>query len=267
MKAFVPAFRLICVAATLLAAQPALAQSDNTSGYLWTVSIGGGGAFTPRFPGAKDLELKPWPLFDIRKFGTDPAFETPDQSTGFALIKEGGLRLGPAITLESGRDEEDAIAGIGDVKLTVEAGAFAEAYISESLRLRGEVRKGFGGHKGLVSDVGADFIIGKTSEPFQFSVGPRVRLADSKYMRAFYGVNSEQAALTGLAPHDPKGGVYAAGAVATANYRINSVWGVEGYGRYDRLMGDAADSPLVRSAVGSRNQFEAGLGLTYSFGL
>jgi outer membrane protein len=37
-----------------------------------------------------------------------------------------------------------------------------------------------------------------------------------------------------------------------------------GYGRYERLVGDAADSPIVRE-FGSRNQLSGGLGLTYTF--
>lgn len=269
MKTFARSVRLACLAASALVCQPAFAQQsdDEASGYMFTVTIGAGGVLKPTFPGAKDLELRPRPLFSVRKIGTDRGFSTPDQSFGFKLFGGEDFRLGPAVALQPGRDEEDAIPGIGDVKFTIEAGAFAEAYASENFRLRGEVRKGIGGHKGLVSDLGADFIMGKTSEPFVFSIGPRLRLADSKYMRAFYGVDAQQAALTGLAPHDPDAGIYAAGALATATYRLNKVWGIESYVRYDRLLGDAADSPLVRSSVGSRDQFEAGLGITYSFNL
>ena len=46
--------------------------------------------------------------------------------------------------------------------------------------------------------------------------------------------------------------------------QITSHWGVFGYARYERLIGDAAKSPIVRR-FGSRDQLSAGLGLSYTF--
>jgi outer membrane protein len=37
-----------------------------------------------------------------------------------------------------------------------------------------------------------------------------------------------------------------------------------GYARYERLVGDAARSPIIR-ALGSRNQLSGGVGLNYTF--
>lgn len=265
MTAFLRPLCAALIISGVFATAPAIAQSVDENSRAWIVTVGGGGYFAPKFPGAKDLELRPFPLFDLRRIGTDPVFETPDEAFGPTLIKGKGFSLGPALQFHSGRDEEDAIIGIGDVKTTVELGAFAEAYLSDNFRARGEIRKGLGGHKGLVADLGADMILGSMTDAAHFSIGPRLKLADARYMRAFYGVNAAQRAATGLALHDPDGGLHSAGALASANYRFNAAWGMEAYGRYDRLVSDAADSPLVRSAVGSRNQFEAGLGLTYSF--
>jgi len=259
---------LLCPACLAISGSVALAQDKGEAEEKgWVVTIGGGGVFLPRFPGAKDLELRPWPLVDVRRAGSTARFSTPDQSFGPGLINGLNFRLGPALNIASGRDEEDAIEGIGDVKTTIEVGGFAEAFMSESIRFRGEVRKGLGGHKGLVGDFGADYIIGDPTKGTHFSVGPRVRMTDARYNRAFFGVNAEQAAATGLAVHNPKGGLHSAGALAFAGVSLSEQLGLRAYGRYDRLLGDAADSPLVRSSVGSRNQFEAGLGLTYSFGL
>jgi outer membrane protein len=39
---------------------------------------------------------------------------------------------------------------------------------------------------------------------------------------------------------------------------------VFGYGRYERMVGDAAKSPIVRD-LGSRNQLSGGLGISYTF--
>jgi outer membrane scaffolding protein for murein synthesis (MipA/OmpV family) len=40
---------------------------------------------------------------------------------------------------------------------------------------------------------------------------------------------------------------------------------VFGYARYERQVGDAADSPIVLSSFGSRNQISGGIGLNYTF--
>jgi outer membrane protein len=42
-------------------------------------------------------------------------------------------------------------------------------------------------------------------------------------------------------------------------------WGIYTYAGLDRLVGDAADSPVVRQ-FGSRNQLSAGAALTFTFG-
>ena len=255
--------RLLALAASaaVLTASPARAQDADEG---WTVAIGPGVSFQPEFPGAKDLQLRPWPLIDIYRTEEGPSFETPDEGFGFGIVGSEKLRIGPTIQIQSGREEEDAILGIGDVGTTIEGGAFLESFVSPSLRLRGEVRKGFGGHKGVVGDVGADFIIGDLDD-FQFSIGPRLRFANERYVRAFYGVNPAQSALTGLPVYDVDGGIHSAGALAFANYKLNDRLRVEAYGRYDRLLGDAKDSPLVLSDVGSADHYEAGIGISYSF--
>lgn len=254
--------------AVLATAAPASAQSnDKNDASMLIVTIGGGAQLTPAFPGAKDSKLRPLPLIDVRKAGTDPSFRTPDQSVSFSLLRSEGFRAGPAVRLGESREEDDAIEGIGDVNRSIEVGAFAETYLTPGFRARGEVRKGFGGHKGTLADLGADMILGKVTQPLYFSVGPRARFADGRYMRAFYGINPRQSAATGLPLHDPDGGLHSVGVLGSMKYRTNSPWGAQGFARYDRLLGDAADSPLVRSSEGSRNQFQVGLGLTYTFGL
>jgi outer membrane scaffolding protein for murein synthesis (MipA/OmpV family) len=50
-----------------------------------------------------------------------------------------------------------------------------------------------------------------------------------------------------------------------ANYQISRQIGIRGYARYDRLMNEVEDSPIVQSEIGSRDQYEVGLGVTYSF--
>ena len=53
-------------------------------------------------------------------------------------------------------------------------------------------------------------------------------------------------------------------ATSGAHVQLRGAWGLFGFARYERLVGDAAKSPIVRE-LGSSNQYSGGLGLTYTF--
>ncbi len=249
----------LCFAAT---ATPALAREGDGK----IVSIGAGLRFSPKYPGADELGLGPLPFFDIRDAGDPLTFESPDEGAGFGLLSDdSAFNIGPAVNFQGKRDEDDVGANVGNVGFTVEAGAFAEYYVMPNLRLRAEGRRGIGGHDAFVGDITADFII-RDRDTYVFSIGPRARWGEGKYQRAYFGVDPATAAATGLAPYRPGGGFHAAGVAAGLTYMIGSNWGLHGFAGYDRLIGDAADSPIVRT-FGSRNQFSAGAGLFYSFGV
>ena len=61
-------------------------------------------------------------------------------------------------------------------------------------------------------------------------------------------------------------GIRGVGAATSLHYQLSKRWGVQAYGRYERLVGDAGRSPLIRT-YGSRNQMSAGLALNYTFRL
>jgi outer membrane protein len=107
--------------------------------------------------------------------------------------------------------------------------------------------------------------VARDGDKWLFSLGPRVSLSDRRYQEAWFGVNPAAAARTGLAAYSPGSGVHAVGASATALYQFDRHWGVYGYAKYDRLVGNAARSPIVRE-LGSRNQLSGGAALTFTFG-
>lgn len=249
----------LCAALLASATLPAAAQEKRSI----TARVGLGAQVRPDYPGSDRLELAP--LWDVStRHGSDLfEFEAPDESFGFALLSGGDFQIGPALGLEGSRRESEVGAPVGKVSTTFEAGAFAQYHLSESLRLRGEVRHGIGGHDGLVSSLGADFVA-RRGDDWLLSIGPRLLISDADHQRAYFGVTPQVAAATGLPAFQPDGGVYGAGAAASLLYSFGGRWGVSGYARYERLLGDAADSPITR-AYGSANQLSGGLALTYTF--
>jgi outer membrane protein len=67
-----------------------------------------------------------------------------------------------------------------------------------------------------------------------------------------------------LPAYRPGRGVHAVALAGGMSVQLDERWGVFGYARGERLVGDAAKSPIVRT-YGSRNQGSAGLGLSYAF--
>jgi MipA family protein len=250
---------LLAGAAILIVSGPAAAQDDNDL----RVRVGLGGQLKPDFIGSDDTELRPlWDL-DLAR-GADPfPFEAPDDSFGIRLFSEGGFTAGPAANIEWKRKESDVGAPVGRVKTTVEVGGFAEYQASETIRFRADLRKGVGGHDGLVGSFGADRVW-RDGDRYVFSIGPRVLFSNARFQRAYFGVDSGAALASGLPAYRPDGGIYAVAAASGLSYQFNPRWGAFGFARYERLVGDAAKSPIVRD-LGSRDQLSGGIGLSYTF--
>ena len=250
---------LLAGVALLIASSPATAQDENDL----RVRVGLGGQLKPEFIGSDDVKLRPLWDVDLAR-GSDPfPFESPDDSFGIRAFSKGGFTAGPAANVEWKRKESDVGAPVGKVKTTVEVGGFAEYQASDTIRLRAELLKGLGGHEGLVGSIGADRIW-RDGDRYVFSIGPRVLFSNARYQRAYFGVDSAAALASGLPAYRPDGGIYAVAATTGLTYQFSPRWGAFGFARYERLVGDAADSPIVRD-LGSRNQLSGGIGLSYTF--
>ena len=256
-------------ALALFAAAPAWAQDDDPgeererSGR-WLVTIGGGARVNPEYPGADGLDVGPMPIFNFRREGAPLPFEAPDEGSGFGILRilgeDNAFDFGPAIQFQGKRRQDDVGAPVGDVGFTVEVGGFAEVFVAESFRLRGEMRRGIGGHEAWLGDLYADFVL-RDDDSYVFSIGPRARWASNRWHDSYFGVRT---AAPNLPLYDPDGGIYAYGVTAGLTHMLGSNVGLYGHAGIDRLVGDAADSPIV-SNFGSRNQYSAGLGLFYTF--
>lgn len=253
---------VIGAATSTLLAAPASAQDSGGGGR--TVTIGMGAQIHPKFPGADNYSIFPMPIFGLRREGTPIPYSAQDEGVGFGLLgQDSRFNFGPSFSLRSKREQDDVGADVGDVGFTIEAGGFVEVYPARSFRLRADVRQGIGGHRGLVADLGADFII-RDTDTYILSFGPRARWGDADFNRAYFGVSPAAALTSGLPAYQPRSGFYAAGAMAGLTYKLGRNWGMRSYLGYDRLIRDAGDSPIVRN-LGSRDQFSGGAGLFYEF--
>lgn len=253
-------FALAALAALVLPS--AQAQAQDGDGTL-RIRPGLGAQIRPQYPGADKNEWVPYLKFSIAKGDNPFPFAAPDDAFGIALLSSGPFRAGPAVGIQGSRKDSDVGAPLGKVKTTIEAGGFAEFLISDQFRLRADLRKGIGGHDGMIASIGADQIW-RDGDRYVFSVGPRLLFSDSRYQRAYFGVTPQAALATGLPAYRPDGGLHAVAAATGLHYSLGGPLGLFGYARYERLIGDARKSPVVKQ-FGSPNQLSAGLGISYTF--
>ena len=227
----------------------------------WALSIGMIVGISPDYEGSDDYDFGNGPQLagswrDILFF--------KGKTFGVNLIREKNLKAGPILSWSGGRDEDDndKLEGLGDVDGSIEAGGFV-SYRMKPLRFKLEARQDVNsGHEGALVELSAG-----TSLPFK---KPRVFVAlgttwaSDDYMESFFGISAKQSANSGLKRYDADAGIKDISLSLTAGYKISSNcdWRLGGKVEYKRLVGDAADSPIVED----ENQFLAGIGISYHFG-
>jgi outer membrane protein len=250
---------LIGLAAILPAWSAANAQDSRDI----RVRVGLGAQVQPEYVGADTTSVLPMFHVNIARDGHEFSFGAPDDSPSFAVVTSGGFAVGPAGNIEGHREPNEVGAPVPLIKRTFEVGAFARYQWDDSFRVRAEVLQGINGHKGMVGEIGADKIW-RDGDRYVVSIGPRVLFSDGRYERAYFGVTPAVSLATGLPVYRPKSGIHGVAVASGVTYALTKRWGMFGYARYERLVGDAAKSPIVRT-YGSRNQLSGGIGLNYTF--
>ena len=237
----------------------------------WTVTLGAGAKMAPAFVGSSASVFDLTPILTVRPTGWSnrsaraARFRSPRDSASISLLNLDGFYAGPAFKFRPARNEGDyeQLLGLGDVDWMIEVGGFAEYWPTDWFRTRVELRRGFNGHQGFIADVSADAVV-NVMERWTLSGGPRLTLADTNAIAPYFGIDAAQSLASGLPVFDAKGGVQSVGAGAQVRYQWNPQWASRLYVEYDRLLGDAAASPLVTQR-GSPDQVTVGTATTYTF--
>lgn len=260
-------FRTLLVLSFLF---PVSANAENPPD--WRINVGLGAVYSPVYEGADEYGLSVFP--DVRVNYKDEFFASVPEGVGYNVINKNGWKAGPIAKVKFGRDEDDGgsifrisgetddLRGMGDVDDTLELGGFAQ-YSYQQWISRLELRQGVGGHESWVSDASVKYT--GAHKDIRYSVGPKLTLAGADYVNTYYGIDGGQSLNTGLPTHDADGGLVSYGIGASAMMPVAKKTSLTVFGGYDRLAGDAGDSPLVEER-GTKNQFMVGVGVGYQFG-
>jgi MipA family protein len=265
------------VSVALIAANLSFA-ADPARPAAWEFSVGGGALVAPAFPGSSDYQIMVVP--DVRVTYGETFYASVDQGIGYRFDLGSGWTAGPLVTFDFGRDAEgspfsfgsdevEALRGFTDIDSTLQAGAFVN-FEQGPWTTHLEFQQALGGHEGFTADLSVRFkhAFGdpRTSgrPPLLLSTGPRLRWADDARQNAYFGVSTADALTTGLPAYQASGGVASIGWNLTIAQPLSRNWFMFALVSYDRLLGDAVDSPLVRQR-GSPNQFVGGAFASYRF--
>ena len=256
------AFSALCLA---LAASPAIAQDNAAGSSFWDdfeLQIGAGAIFAPEYEGSDRYDLMPAPIIDLSwrdriflSFGALRADLSPLENLSF----------GPLLTYDPGRENDDSrdLRGTGNVGDTFEGGFFI-TYEHGPFELSNVLRTALGGgHEGTVISPSVAYNMEVTSK-LGVSLEVGATWADDNYNSTFFGIDARQSARSGLRRFDADAGFKNVDISLSGRYAITDHWGFIASAGYSRLVGDAADSPLVDDR-GSRNQGQVLFGMSYRF--
>lgn len=226
----------------------------------YVLDIGVGAKLKPRYPGADTYLVYPFPIIAVGRFYI-PGL---GQVANGAKVKR-GFYFYPSFGFIGERKASDSpdLTGTNTIDWALELGVGA-GYRYDWLRGFVELRQGINGHTGQVADFGIDFIFNPTDR-LEIFFGPRASWASDSYMNTYFSVTAAEASAPGavLSPYDASAGFESAGLAARASYAWSENTTLHLQAGWDRLIGDAAKSPIVKA--GSENQFTVLGGVSYRF--
>lgn len=262
----------VSVGLTAIAGSSALAQLPNPEG--WSVSVGVGEVLSPTYLGDDAYQVSLLPNVRLT-YGNK--LSVGIQGIQYTAIERNGWKAGPVGRIGFGRDEDGSnpfaisgaetrdLDGLSTIDPSFEYGGFV-SYTRGRLTTNVELRKGTGGHEGLLADVSLRFqdYFFLRDKPVIYAFGPSLSYAGDDFNSTFFDIDTEASAASGLSVFDADGGINSYGFDALLARQLTDKISVVIFTSYNELQGDVADSSLVVER-GSRDQGTFGIFYSYRF--
>jgi outer membrane protein len=256
------------------AGQPAVAQTTGSAIEVPGVRnfVAAAVGMVPDYLGSNDYTIGAAPAGVIKFGDSDRYVRLIVTDINVNLIDSKTWSFGPALNYRIGRSDVDdnAVDRMRDIDGTVEVGAFGGwTWIgSDDLRHRFSIGTEFlydvgGEHEGYLIS-GSVRYFKPVARPLTLTIGAALTYGSGEYMDTYFGVDSGNVGGSGLSAFNADSGLRDIRVPLMAIFSFNENWHVSGGVVYSRLLGDAADSPVVDDR-GSKDQLFAGLGIAYSW--
>ncbi len=242
--------RILLALLSLTAAAAQAADDDH-------LKLGLGAAIAPRYEGADGYRLRPFPVVDAQ-YGR--FFARSGDGLGLNIWQSPQLTIGAGVNLMEGYSESDVPEGIGKLSDALGARVFVSTNAWGAIFTVSATQAISKSERGLIANARVSYPY-SVSERFTVIPSVSVNWANAKYMKSYFGINTQQAARSGLSEYRPSAGFKDVSLRVGFSYELTKTWSITGAAGVSRLMGDAADSPLVRR----KSQALGALGLAYRF--
>ena len=246
------------------------AAHDQTSRSL---TVGAGVIVKPKYEGSNEHDVIAIPIIIPKLSDGTPSLMSEARSRisvkgiddiRFRLFQTGPFEFGVVGGYRSDRDEDDAkrLVGLGDVDGGLLLGGYGGIRLGSVLFDASGATPVTGDGTGIQIRFGAE-TERQISQSFKLKARVGATYASDVYMDHYFSVTTAQAnrSVAGLGVFDAQAGIKDVHVELGATFDIGERWLLKLDGRYARLVGDAADSPVIET----EDQFTGMVGFGYKF--
>ena len=210
----------------------------------WQIQVGGGVMVAPEYEGSDEYEVMPVPDISV-DYKDGLFFANIFDGIGSYPIQGEDYKVGASVGFALGRDEDDSddLRGMGDIDISPTVNLLAE-HSYRKVTLSGKISQGDEDYGTTAEvDLGKMFPV---NEKLMIMGKVGTKWASEDHMKTYFGVSSGQSARSGYSQYDADAGFKSVGFNVGAFYSISERWNVKFMAGGDQLLGDAADSPIVK---------------------
>ena len=228
------------------------------------ITFGLGAGAAPDYEGSDDYMPIPFGSFSVR-WDNHMSIGFGGDGLRANLLPSPTFRAGPLMQFIFERDdvEDEVVKKLKPVDHAFMAGGFVGF---EWSRFRAGLEASAdmaGSNDGFLLKATSGYSLVRTST-WMVSVDASATFADEKYMDAYFSIDAEDSARSGLDRFEAEAGIKDASFGLSVLYSPFERWSILTALGYTRLLGDAADSPVTDDR-GDPNQVFGGLAVVYRF--
>ncbi|WP_205077602.1 MipA/OmpV family protein [Marinobacter salexigens] len=226
----------------------------------WSVGLGLGGGWSPEYRGADRYSAEGLPWVQAKKGRVSI---NPVTGVSYDLVANDRWTFAPTISYARGRENTGAIAAFDNVHGSLMAGVVAN-WTGNNWQVNGDIAAPVSGDVEGVRVRGYLRYRGQITQRLLFGAGPGMSWGNERWNQSLFGVSAEDSARSGLKAYTADKDYMQASMNGRLTYLITRQLSVSTVARYSRLIGNAADSPIVED-VGDANQWHGSMAINYQF--
>ncbi len=237
----------------------------------WNYTVGGGAVAVPNYEGSKHEVARPLPMLGVSWRNAISLSTTEGLKVVMRPLSDKGFFVAGDFNYWQGRQEGvdkhhgDTLRGLGNLSSGA-VGKLETGYQYNALSIGVDIARDIGNDRdGTTVTPYAGYKIYQ-SQKFRLSGKISTTWADDNYMNNLFGITSVQSrnSLYHYTPYTAEAGMKDVRFGLKADYSITQSLSLFALVDVARLLGDAADNPIVKTE-GSKEQISGGMGLAYRF--